>query len=119
MANMDALLKALDANYEGFDEIRNLVVVEGPKYGNDDDSVDSIARQIGRSYCLEVEKYRHPRNGIYQPGLYPVSVNVPLLERPSVPLLMEEKRERGARGRRFSFAWLRSQRSYCGTKVSG
>jgi len=29
-------------------------------------------------YCKEVEKYTNPRNGQFQPGLYPVSANVPL-----------------------------------------
>jgi pyruvate-formate lyase len=29
-------------------------------------------------YCKEVEKYTNPRDGAFQPGLYPVSANVPL-----------------------------------------
>jgi formate C-acetyltransferase len=76
--DMDNLLKALNANFKGYEPMQLMLRKEGPKYGNDDDYVDQIARQIGRSYCLEIEKYRNPRDGIFQPGLYPVSVNVPL-----------------------------------------
>jgi formate C-acetyltransferase len=76
--NMDDLLKSLDADFKGHEQMQLLLRKEGPKYGNDDDYVDQIARQVGRSYCLEIEKYKNPRGGIFQPGLYPVSVNVPL-----------------------------------------
>ena len=49
-----------------------------PWYGNDIDEVDMIARRCGQIYSYEVEKYKNPRGGQYQAGLYPVSANVPL-----------------------------------------
>lgn len=49
-----------------------------PKFGNDIDEVDQLARRVGDSYVKPLEKYRNPRNGQYQAGLYPVSANVPL-----------------------------------------
>ena len=49
-----------------------------PKYGNDLPEVDYFAREVGDTYTKEVEKYRNPRGGIFQAGLYPVSANVPL-----------------------------------------
>ena len=45
-------------------------------FGNDDDVVDSIAREVGQIYAREVEKYRNPRGGQFQAGAYPVSANV-------------------------------------------
>lgn len=42
---MDQLLKALDANWEGFEEIRQMMI-QAPKYGNDDDYADEIAVQV-------------------------------------------------------------------------
>jgi len=74
---MDTLLAALDNNFVGYEDVYKLLI-HSPKYGNDDDYVDQIANDIGRWYCLEVEKHRNPRGGVFQPGLYPVSVNVPL-----------------------------------------
>ncbi|MCX6089117.1 MAG: glycyl radical protein [Candidatus Atribacteria bacterium] len=75
--SMDCLLQALDENFLGHEDLQYMLK-NCPKYGNDEDYVDQIARNVGRWYCLEIEKYRNPRGGIFQPGLYPVSVNVPL-----------------------------------------
>ncbi|MDD6735341.1 MAG: glycyl radical protein [Clostridiales bacterium] len=53
--------------------------IEGlPKYGNDIPEIDLFAREIAYTYTKEVEKYKNPRGGQYQAGLYPVSANVPL-----------------------------------------
>ncbi len=49
-----------------------------PKYGNDVDEVDEIARQVGYYYTKPLPNYKNPRGGIFQAGLYPVSANVPL-----------------------------------------
>ncbi|MDR1641753.1 MAG: glycyl radical protein [Clostridiales bacterium] len=49
-----------------------------PKYGNDIDEVDSLAREVAYLYTKPLEKHKNPRGGIYQAGLYPVSANVPL-----------------------------------------
>lgn len=51
-----------------------------PKFGNDNAEVDALARDAAYTYTKPVEKYRNPRGGIYQAGLYPVSANVPLGE---------------------------------------
>ncbi len=48
------------------------------KFGNDIDEVDLIAREAAYTYTKPVEKYKNPRGGTYQAGLYPVSANVPL-----------------------------------------
>ncbi|WP_410514589.1 glycyl radical protein [Paenibacillus sp. BR2-3] len=60
---------------EGY--LRELLIA-APKFGNDIDEVDEIARQVGLVYCREVQKYTNPRGGTFQPGLYPVSANVPM-----------------------------------------
>lgn len=49
-----------------------------PKFGNDITEVDELARFAASAYCREVEKYKNVRNGRFQPGLYPVSANVPM-----------------------------------------
>ena len=48
------------------------------KFGNDDDDVDSFAREMAYTYTRPLEKFKNPRGGQYQAGLYPVSANVPL-----------------------------------------
>ena len=59
-------------------EIKRLIDETCPKYGNDIYEADMFARAVANTYTKEVEKYRNPRGGIFQAGLYPVSANVPL-----------------------------------------
>ena len=54
------------------------MIDELPKFGNDIDEVDLFARDIAYTYTKPLEKFRNPRGGQYQAGLYPVSANVPL-----------------------------------------
>lgn len=53
-------------------------IEEIPKFGNDDEEVDAFARDVAYTYTRPLLKYRNPRGGIFQAGLYPVSANVPL-----------------------------------------
>ena len=75
---MEELLIAMEKNFEGGEELRQRVINGAPKYGNDDDYADQLARLAGRVYCEEMEKYKNPRGGMFQPGLFPVSAHVPL-----------------------------------------
>lgn len=46
------------------------------KYGNDDDYVDSIAREVALHFCQEVEKYRSETiGGQYRSARYSVDLN--------------------------------------------
>lgn len=56
--------------------VRQLLINGAPKFGNDNDEVDEIVRDVALIYCEEVQKYTNPRGGTFQPGLYPVSANV-------------------------------------------
>ncbi len=55
---MDQLLKALDANFEGHEDILRMVLAV-PKYGNDDDYVDSIMHDL---WAWIDEQASHQRN---------------------------------------------------------
>lgn len=54
------------------------LIDELPKFGNDIEDVDELAREVAYTYTKPLEKYKNPRGGQYQAGLYPVSANVPL-----------------------------------------
>lgn len=54
------------------------MIDELPKFGNDIDEVDALAREAAYLYTRPLEKYTNPRGGRFQAGLYPVSANVPL-----------------------------------------
>lgn len=76
--SMNDLLDAINHNFEGYETLRQTLLNHAPKYGNDDDYVDLLAKRASSIYCCEVEKYRNPRGGQFQPGLYPVTANVPM-----------------------------------------
>jgi formate C-acetyltransferase len=75
VTNQTSLAGGQRARYR---EIKRLIDEEAPKYGNDIYDVDMFARDVANTYTKEVEKYKNPRGGIFQAGLYPVSANVPL-----------------------------------------
>ena len=58
-------------------EIRKMIL-DAPKYGNDIEEVDAIAREAAYTYTRPMLGYKNPRGGQFQAGLYPVSANVPL-----------------------------------------
>jgi formate C-acetyltransferase len=78
------LWDALMANFEGKrnEEIRALLLA-APKYGNDDDYVDSLICRAYGIYIDEMKKYnntrynRGPVGGIYYAGTSSISANVP------------------------------------------
>ncbi len=72
------LREALDTDFEGRESLRQMLVNRAPKYGNDDEYADEIAKEAALIYCNEVNRYTNPRGGQFQPGLYPASANVPL-----------------------------------------
>ncbi len=74
---MEELLAALDANFEGQEPLRQMLLNKAPKYGNDDDRADRFARVAAETYCRAVEKHRNSRGGWYSPGLYSVTTHVP------------------------------------------
>jgi formate C-acetyltransferase len=73
---MDQLLAALDADFEGQEELRQMLLNKAPKYGNDDDRADGFARLAAEIYCRAVEKHRSFRGGWYSPGLYSVTTHI-------------------------------------------
>jgi len=75
---MSELREALVNNFDGREPIRQLLINKAPKYGNDDDYVDSIVVDIQRFFRLELEKYRSPRGGTFRPGFWTILANMTL-----------------------------------------
>jgi formate C-acetyltransferase len=74
----DALLRMLRGNYSASQSLRQRLLNEVPKYGNDDDRVDDLARRWADRYSELVVQRRNVRGGIYQPGFYTVSAHMPM-----------------------------------------
>lgn len=57
IVTMDTMINALDANWGGYEELRQLAAAV-PKYGNDIEYVDDIAINMANHYYKEVHKYK-------------------------------------------------------------
>jgi formate C-acetyltransferase len=79
------LLEALESDFAGPDgeALRLRLLNQAPKYGNDDDYVDSLVVESYGAYVGEMAKYhntrygRGPIGGGYYPGTSSISSNVP------------------------------------------
>ncbi|MCF7929212.1 MAG: glycyl radical protein [Spirochaetales bacterium] len=76
--SMKQILDALEKDFEGEEVLHQILSNKVPKWGNDDDYVDELAVEVVDIFCDEVSQYRNTRKGIYRPGVYSVSANVPL-----------------------------------------
>ncbi|MHA2423948.1 MAG: pyruvate formate lyase family protein [Candidatus Thorarchaeota archaeon] len=77
--SMNDLLEALKDNFEGHEELRLLLRQKAPKFGNDDDYVDAIARDISMFWAEEAFKYENPFTGRkYRAGYLSWNYYVPL-----------------------------------------
>ncbi|MGD9395857.1 MAG: pyruvate formate lyase family protein [Candidatus Thorarchaeota archaeon] len=76
---MQELLAAIEANFEGHEETRQLLRSKAPKFGNDDDYVDEIARELSVFWAEEVFKHENPVTGRqYRAGYLSWNYYVPL-----------------------------------------
>lgn len=58
---INQLLAACKANFEGYDEIYNIVHNQTPKYGNDDDYADSILKRVADSLQSAIAGRKTPK----------------------------------------------------------
>lgn len=75
--SMDILLEALKNDFNGYEEIRERLINDAPKYGNDIPYVDEIAAKYLAISVDEAEKYTSIFGSKYMNGLVPVMANVP------------------------------------------
>lgn len=60
--DLDELVKALDANWDGFEEMRKMCL-SAPKYGNDDDYADEVAKDLFKFFISEESNYQGINRG--------------------------------------------------------
>ncbi|MDD5747920.1 MAG: pyruvate formate lyase family protein [Actinomycetota bacterium] len=66
--SMEELIKALRNNFEGYEKLRQILINKAPKYGNDDDYADEVARYLSRLWTEEVFKHETPTGKRYRGG---------------------------------------------------
>ena len=74
--SIEELQKALDANFEGYEDIHHLVSSKTPKYGNDDDYADDIMRSVFDLYRGMVVGRPNIKGGKYGINMLPTTCHV-------------------------------------------
>ena len=74
--SMDTLLKAMEANFEGYEAELNMVKNKTPKYGNDDDYADDIMKEVFNLYHGEVTGRPTVNGGHYRVDMLPTTCHV-------------------------------------------
>ena len=70
LLTLDALAKALKANYEGQEPLRQLILNRVEKYGNDDPAVDGLVGEISEWITDELARYRTWEGASYIPSMF-------------------------------------------------
>lgn len=78
LISLKELITILKNDFVGYEDVWKRLRSEVPKFGNDNNMVDLMAREVGKFFCEEVSRYICHRGGNYRPGLFPVASNVPM-----------------------------------------
>lgn len=77
LITMKELNEVLINNFEGKENIRQMLLNRAPKFGNDEDIADDLCNEVLNIYCDELAKYKNARSGPFVAGLYYLSANIP------------------------------------------
>ena len=67
--SLSELVTAMKENFENRENLRQMLLNDAPKYGNNEPFVDEIAKEVVYNFYEEVQKYTNPRGGKFIPGL--------------------------------------------------
>lgn len=73
---MEELLDALSKNFEGKEDIRQLLLNRTPRYGNDDDAADEIMRDVFEAYYNAINGRKNTKGGYYRINMLPTTCHV-------------------------------------------
>ena len=74
--SIEELMKVLDNNYQGYEEIRQKFINKTPKYGNDDEYADSITKKVFEIVYNAINNRPNTRGGVHRINLLPTTVHI-------------------------------------------
>ncbi|MCI1930778.1 MAG: formate C-acetyltransferase/glycerol dehydratase family glycyl radical enzyme [Clostridia bacterium] len=77
VCTMETLAKALQANWEGYEDLREKAQA-CPKYGNDDDYVDDIAIDVANHFYREIHQYKDIFGSPFNTAFMGISNYIPM-----------------------------------------
>ncbi len=74
--SFETLMAALKANFEGYEEIEELLLHHTPKFGNDDDYADDQTRRVFELYFKAIDLRPNTKGGVYRINLLPTTSHI-------------------------------------------
>lgn len=74
--SLDELMTAVDADFEGHEQLWRRLIEKVPKYGQDRGRPEFWAGRVARAYAGELRQYRNVRGGPYAPGFWSMTTHV-------------------------------------------
>ncbi len=74
--SMADFLTALEKDFVGFEDFRQALLDDTPKYGNDDDAADEVLRMVFEAYYQAVDGRPNSRGGVHRINLLPTTCHV-------------------------------------------
>jgi pyruvate formate-lyase/glycerol dehydratase family glycyl radical enzyme len=74
--SMMEMIEILQADYDGQEQLRQLLLNRTPKYGNDDDAADGVMQRVFEIYYNAIDGRRNTKGGEYHINLLPTTVHV-------------------------------------------
>ncbi|MFX1412489.1 MAG: pyruvate formate lyase family protein [Promethearchaeota archaeon] len=76
LIQLPELVKILNSNFNGQEELRQKLINKYKKWGNDRDEIDDLALKLWNLFTSEVAKYKPLRGGRYSAGAYSMGIHV-------------------------------------------
>ena len=74
--SMEEFLAALDADFEGSEDLRQRLLNKTPRYGNDDDRADDIMKRCFETFFEAVDGLPNARGGEYHIDMLPTTCHI-------------------------------------------
>jgi len=74
--SIDELLSEMRNDFSGNEKLRLMLINKAPKYGNDDEYADSVARELFEAYFEAVDGRPNTKGGRYRVNLLPTTVHI-------------------------------------------
>ncbi len=72
----DELAEAVSGDFGANEPLRQMMLKRAPKFGNDDDYVDDIAREVVGHFAEELAEYKNFRGGQFWMGVFSVAFHI-------------------------------------------
>ncbi len=74
--SIEELIKSLENNFSGYEDIHQKLLYKTPKYGNDDDYADSITAQVFEIVYDAIDNRPNTKGGVHRINLLPTTAHI-------------------------------------------